>query len=650
MPPGNSTSPSTSNNQTSGSTVPGNNSPAAPSSSGGGRAGAGGSAKGAGASSATPRGYLVGDDLGRWEYWWEFGKDPYLRLRDSVYSDRGEDPLARWNPRLANLKRRAQPPSPTDVQGVARQLAQLLTKTEDRDTASSCLVALAKIGSERAGFELRDRITPLLTSGDQELRESAALALGISGDLDAANVDCLIQLMEDSPAGRKLSGGRAVNERTRSFAAFAAGLLLHRSRQAGVSLRISRALEAIVAAPEDHGRNLVVAAVEALALLPRDWRGAAADTLRKGIIFQLGSFYDQELGAGDQLLQAHVPTALARLLPPKSIDSVKWRNRFREDLLLGLRSSTGNKVKVNHHVAQSCVLALGRMCEPWESDNSTSHAVGELLMRVHQEHRDEHTRSFAALALAQIGGANAQAYLVSELAEANKAIEQPWLAMALGVMASRQRIAGSHQGRHAADHDAIATALIAQFKKARNPGTVGAIAIALGMTGANGARDLIRDAMVKNHKRDGVAGYTALALGLLQDASVVNDLRDLRESAARRPFVLMQAVRALGLLGDYTLTEQLSAELTTSGTSLIRLSATASALAQIGDRRCLPALQALVKNRDVTPLTQAFAVVALGGVCDKDALPWNAIYATQVNYRASTETLTDGRSGLLDLL
>ena len=168
VPPGNSTSPSTSNNQTSGSTVPGNNSPAAPSSSGGGRAGAGGSAKGAGASSATPRGYLVGDDLGRWEYWWEFGKDPYLRLRDSVYSDRGEDPLARWNPRLANLKRRAQPPSPTDVQGVARQLAQLLTKTEDRDTASSCLVALAKIGSERAGFELRDRITPLLTSGDQQ--------------------------------------------------------------------------------------------------------------------------------------------------------------------------------------------------------------------------------------------------------------------------------------------------------------------------------------------------------------------------------------------------------------------------------------------------------------------------------------------------
>ena len=42
--------------------------------------------------------------------------------------------------------------------------------------------------------------------------------------------------------------------------------------------------------------------------------------------------------------------------------------------------------------------------------------------------------------------------------------------------------------------------------------------------------------------------------------------------------------------------------------------------------------------------------MALGGVCDKDALPWNAIYATQVNYRASTETLTDGRSGLLDLL
>src|SRR5690606_2995612 len=118
----------------------------------------------------------------------------------------------------------------------------------------------------------------------------------------------------------------------------------------------------------------------------------------------------------------------------------------------------------------------------------------------------------------------------------------------------------------------------------------------------------------------------------------------------RRTFVMMQSVRALGLLGDHTLTEQLNAELREPGATLVRLSATASALAQIGDRRCLPALQQLAASDDVAPLTRAFAAVALGGVCDKDPLPWNAVYATQVNYRAATETLTDGIAGILDLL
>ena len=145
VPPGNSTSPSTSNNQTSGSTVPGNNSPAAPSSSGGGRAGAGGSAKGAGASSATPRGYLVGDDLGRWEYWWEFGKDPYLQLRDAIYKERRGDPqLKLWNPRMAADAGIFSPPTGDDVRAVAVQLAALLKSSDDRDTSSASLLALAR--------------------------------------------------------------------------------------------------------------------------------------------------------------------------------------------------------------------------------------------------------------------------------------------------------------------------------------------------------------------------------------------------------------------------------------------------------------------------------------------------------------------------
>lgn len=648
---GTSTSPGTSQNKTSGNPVPGNNNPKPPSAPGSGGVAGGKGAPGAGG--AVPLGYAVGDDLGRWEFWWEFGKDPFLRLRDTIYSDRSVDPgQALWNPRLAAGARNVSPPNAKDIRAVASQLSALLSSSTDRDTSSACLLALAKIGPAQAGFDLTELFTPFLARGDQELRESAALALGISGSLDQETQQILSDLIAASTAGRNLSGKTGVNERTRAFAAYASGLLLHRSREAGASMRLVRPLQGVINKPGDNKRNLMVAAIEALALFPSDWRSKAARTLRGAIVTDLGRYYDRNLGVGDQLIQAHVPTAIARLLPRRSIQAIIWRERFAADLTAGLRSSRASSsgAKVNHHVAQSCALALGSMCESWEDDNSASSDIGKLLIRVHKDHRDQQTRSFAALALARIGGKGPFTYLVSQLHGANKAIEQPWLAVSLGVIAAKQRIEGSHEGKYAEQFEQLTKALLKQFAKARNPGTIGALAIALGLTGAPEARDVLRRTLVEEAKRDDVAGYVALALGLLQDSRAIPDLRVLRKASGRRTFVMMQSVRALGLLGDHTLTEQLNSELAAPGVTLIRLSAIASALAQIGDRRSLPALQKLMADQDVAPLTRAFAAVALGGVCDKDPLPWNSVYATQVNYRASTETLTDGMAGILDLL
>lgn len=607
---------------------------------------------GSGAAGAVGRGTPVGDDLGRWEFWWEFGKDPYLRLRDSIYRQKAGDPgQALWNPRLASGKRDIKRPAPADVRQVASQLRALLAESKDRDLTSACLIALAKIGSKRAGFEMAPLFLPFLKRGDQELRETAAIAFGITGDLDRDSIAILHDLVADTSEGRRLSDKGAINERTRAFAAYASGLLLRRSRKAAASMRLTQSLQGILQNSGKLGRNLTVAAIEALALFPKDWTSKAANSLRSSIVAELGVYYDRKLGAGDQLIQAHVPTAIATLLLGDSLLAAKWRDRFAADLRTGLRKhSAGAGSKVNHHVAQSCALALGSLCAPWQDENSQSHAIGLLLSEVQQGHRDQQTRSFATLALARMGGDRAIACLLDQLSGANKAIEQPWLAVALGVVVARHRQDGSHLGSHAATFATVTKSLLQQFETARNPSTVGSIAIALGLTGTAEARDSLRRRLVAHKKRDLVAGYVALALGLLQDSRAVVDLRELRRGATRRPFVLLQSVRALGLLGDHQLTAELSSELQQPGQSLVRLSATAAALGQIGDRRCLPALQALLLDDQVAPLTHAFAVVALGGVCDKDPLPWNAVYATQVNYRASTETLTDGISGILDLL
>ena len=650
--PGRVMSNGTSQNQTSGSTIPGNNSPAAPGNPGSPATGSGaGGALSRGNTGNRSLGYAVGDDLGRWEFWWEFGKDPYLQLRQTIYSDRTADPgQALWNPRIAGTKNKVAAPTDKDVAAVAAQLSALLSSSSDRDTSSACMLALAKIGPERSGFALTELLTPFLARGDQELRETAALSLGVSGSLDQETQHILASLIDDDVDGRNYSGMTAVNERTRAFAAYAAGLLLYRSREAAASMRLIRPLQAVVHNADQHERNLVVAAIEAVALFPSQWQSKAAITLRTAISAELGHYYERELGVGDQLVQAHVPTALARVLPRNTLESLKWRDRFASDLRAGLRSNSRNHKKVNHHIAQSCALALGAMADPWQDENSSSRGIGELLITVHQNHRDQQTRAFAALSLARMGGQQPLNYLLTELQTANKAIEQPWLAVALGVLTAQQRAAGNHEGHWAAQYLQVNQSLLKQFQEARNPGTVGALAIALGLTGAPDARDPLRNTLIKEAKRDDVVGYVALALGLMQDPRAIVDLRAVRTDATSRTFVLMQTVRALGLLGDHTLSDQLSAELSEPGISLIRLSATASALAQIGDRRCLPALQALMARNDVAPLTRAFAAVALGGVCDKDPLPWNAVYATQINYRACTETLTDGMAGILDLL
>ena len=52
----------------------------------------------------------------------------------------------------------------------------------------------------------------------------------------------------------------------------------------------------------------------------------------------------------------------------------------------------------------------------------------------------------------------------------------------------------------------------------------------------------------------------------------------------------------------------------------------------------------------VSELARAFAAVALGGVADKESLPWNSKIGTNMNYRASVETLTNQSTGILDIL
>ena len=71
-----------------------------------------------------------------------------------------------------------------------------------------------------------------------------------------------------------------------------------------------------------------------------------------------------------------------------------------------------------------------------------------------------------------------------------------------------------------------------------------------------------------------------------------------------------------------------------------------------GDHRSIDPLVTMLQNDGLTERARGFAAVALGIVADKEDLPWNSKIGVDLNYRASTSTLTDQSSGtgILDIL
>lgn len=226
-------------------------------------------------------------------------------------------------------------------------------------------------------------------------------------------------------------------------------------------------------APEQHSRELRVAAIEALGLFPRVLAAPGAWLLREQIARLLGEHYMRDAGAGERLVQAHVPPALARILLPGDPVVSLWRDRFAADLQFGLSAREARDEAArgsNLHIAQSCALALGDLCEPWDGDD----AIPGLLLDASHRHRDQQTRSFALLAL--------------------------------GVHAARHRPRDAARIAAAAHDEELAAALRTALEAARNPSALGALALALGLSGDPNAVPQLQRTLAAYHYRDDVAG------------------------------------------------------------------------------------------------------------------------------------------------
>jgi HEAT repeat protein len=611
--------------------MPGGGLPAIPTTGGGGSGPTAPTTPSPGTPS-TGSGPAISEDAS-WQIWWELNKDPFVQQRATAMAipTTGSDDF--W------LGTRRQLPSidtllPTEADcrdRIVPALAALLDSERNRDVQTACMVALARIGIDPPGLVLEDLLAARIARDDQEVRETAALALGIAGR--PAGLPKLLALLRDDAEGRGMCGGSPVSDRTRAFAAYGLGLLARRCADAPVKQQAHDQLLAIVRDQQLKSRDLRTAAVCGLGI-SCDPAQAGHKRLAWQTVDELAAWFEQDLGRGDEAIQAHAPVAIGRLLG-RGCSQLHQRCKQQMVQVLGAADKRSNPI------LQSAALALGMLAVPAEQ-HAEDAAVAKALQVYYEKGVDRLARNFAIMALGRIGGAANRDWLFGAYTRANKHQERPWIALSLGLIAAESAAKGETDST-------IAHMLLEDLPRAQNPSVQGALAVALGLTGHAAAGPRLQRLLRERENDETLAGYLCIGVAMLGDPTAVPMLGDILQRSRRRPFLLLQAAVGLGRLGDRGANEQLLAMMRDSDSTAV-LAALANAIGQIGDRRAIEPLVAMTTDNELTKLSRAFVAAALGGVGDGPVLPWNLPLSRDSNYGAPVDTLSNGSTGVLDIL
>jgi HEAT repeat protein len=607
-----------------------------------------------------------GKDLTRWQFWWELNKERYLDLAHGRYARQVTTNSEGFflDPEGEAAVRDQLRPALETIRGVVVPgLLDALARDKSNDVVSGVLIALAKIGDVRDASgrsQFTEHMTPFLHDANQEIAETAALALGILGD--EANFELLVPLMRDDRAllrtlGVELSNG--VSERTRAFAAYALGLLGSRASEV---VRVEIVAQLVNFLDHDgrsmRGRDLPVGCVIALGLVPLrseptltaqeiSKTGAANARIKSReaqVLWLRELFLDNKV---DALVRAQAPRAMAKLCADLAPNH--W---VRNAVAMTLLGAVADHSKENASVQQSCVLALGALgdCDADELDTR----IRKALMRAYEANSDQQLKRFALIALAQTSGRpgaankdplaalaakdeNPRAFLLERLAKASSG-ERCWAALALGVEERSLVEAGRPLSND------VRTALRISLEQASAADEVGAFAIALGIMRDQIATDALR-AKFEHVADPDARGYVALALGMIGDVESIDAIQRVVAKSKYQPELLRSAAIALGLLGDHRVVDELITMLQ-SASGLSSQAAIAAALGTIGDARSIQPLVGMLADQQKTSVARGFAAAALGIVGDKDPHPWLSRISLDLNYRANTETLLSGNGGM----
>jgi HEAT repeat protein len=541
--------------------------------------------------------------------------------------------------RDALLPRVAAAPIPAAArEATADALRAALHATTNADLITSCAFALGRMGAANVPFDLQAELLPLAAHATQEVAETAVLALGVGGA--AAAIAPLRALARDDADGRRLCGRDQVVDRTRAFAMYGLGFLARRlSTPPAQDAVLDVCAAVLVQAPAD-GRDLHVAAISALSLLAPPPADAPPWPQFASAVRALDAFAART--DGDlALAQAHVPTAIARLVgTARSARRSEAERVALEHRAQWLRTATAlhDRPATRDFALQSALLALAATMP---DDDAELARCAKVLAAVTSDADDPACLFFATFALGHTAGPVARARLL-ELLQGDSP-QRRWAALALGVFERRAR---ARAGAAATPDAGIASALTDALAST-DPELVAAAAIGTGLADIDCAGPL--RTILGGARDEGLLATTADAVRLRGDSGFVPDLRRVFAASRSRWNQHRATAEALAALGDGAVTAALLADID-AGPRLAATAAASLALGTIRDPAAAAPLLRMLRDDTSTPLTRAFAAVALGRIAAGEAAEWSAPLAHGTNWLAAVPTLTDCNAGVLDLL
>lgn len=559
-----------------------------------------------------PRGDVATEALPvvHWIHWWEWNADRFapVRAKNTESPTSGEFFVAPTGPARDGRE------PPTDAQIVHEAepaLRDMLSYAETPPAvAAACAVALGKLGRARPSMRVDAFLRDHLAADSARVRVAAALGLGFSAsDRDA--VFALVSLVADSPAGRKLVSGQkllaqAVDLETRIAATFGLGTVLMDTDARQFEEPVLAQLMTLLRDSDPTLQDLRAAAAHALGSIAPDWSKPAEARSGTKAVHALAEYARAERGGGDEVAQAHAIAALARLAASSPEASIRGFVRAR--LLAELRRE---QPRSGEHRQSAAALGLGVLAA-----QSGDRELVEALWHAYRSATELTTRFAAALAVGEVGGADAQRRLLEALRRDSRITLRPHLALALGVLAR-----GLHGDAAAKPQiDEIVGRLREAMLTSKNVEAIAAAAVALGIAGqAQSVPDLGR-VQSRDASEPLVAGAATLGLAMLGAGDVsAAGLPESLQRHARDPVCARLVGRAIGLRKEASALDLVYA--LSDGRFRAHVGALVPGLGLARSRVTVDPLVDLVEDGQRTTQARAAAAMALGGLGVRDGDP-----------------------------